>query len=213
MCAKKYLHVPPWISPKSPSSHEIPILLVKSPFFIMKSPILVGQRSASKGSKRHLRHIVGLQLCEFRCLSSSTAAPGLNNLGFRRNDGNGELNGDWSTQIREFTGFIYILWFLLSTLTFLVYAACDVTTSCLVVTAWLAPMGYYQWMPVERWLRRAWWGLRVAPYFRTFLALDRSLVPLEKALLGALGRLLRLDPEVLRLVAASVINYTGSGAT
>ena len=108
MCAKKYLHVPPWISPKSPSSHEIPILLVKSPFFIMKSPILVGQRSASKGSKRHLRHIVGLQLCEFRCLSSSTAAPGLNNLGFRRNDGNGELNGDWSTQIREFTGFIYI---------------------------------------------------------------------------------------------------------
>ena len=32
-------------------------------------------------------------------------------------------------------------------------------------------------------------------------------MPLEKALLGALGRLLRLDPEVLRLVAASVINY------
>ena len=106
---KKHLHVPPWISPKSPDSlHEIPILLVKSPFFIMKSPILVGQRSASKGSKRHLRHIVGLQLCEFRCLSSSTAAPGLNNLGFRRNDGNGELNGDWSTQIRDFTGYIYI---------------------------------------------------------------------------------------------------------
>ena len=23
--------------------------------------------------------------------------------------------------------------------------------------------GYYLWMPVERWLRRAWWGLRVAP--------------------------------------------------